>query len=244
MSEKKLSSIVPDLYYDLIARVVPGAAFLTVLCSQSTMFRSLTREVVTQFSAAAVTSTMFAVVGAGYLLSLVSSVFGEMVRLLFFPTIWMFISVAYRRELDVVNEEMGLGVKDGWWVSPLRLDVIYRKLHVFIRRSENARTVVLSKMQAEAAACTNLLAMSLLLLIATLVRNFLPTAATAYLSQTGVITIAWLGALICLFAALNRWYRLIERHIVMFEPSFTRTDAMTAALAAPPNTIAATAGVN
>jgi hypothetical protein len=209
-SPAKVAALIPEVYYDLIARVPAGTFFLVALLVlyRPTVYKSFAGA---RIETGAVLLLMFIVAIAGYSAGLLLSALGNLISWLFWDRTFSDANEKY--ENIVVRIEARLGI------DPLQArssrkkvrnhnDCIYRRLHEYLKEVDVQAKVVLPKMQAEAALCCNFAAGVLIVFVASVIElkhvsslGLLWTAVALALSVTG---------------ARFRSRRVIERHFSYF----------------------------
>jgi hypothetical protein len=207
---KQLNSLVPDLYYDLISRVIPGIAIVTILISLAKGWGDLGRTLAT-LSIGSATIFVAAIGTMGYLSGMLCLPVGEFVRYLLTPFLWRAVVSSSKTIVIKAEEEFGFpGLHSTW--RPSMINMAYRVIHEKLR-STGERTIVLSKMQAESAQCAVLVGFFLLLLTAISLGHCLPQTASTILQQSGVLWVGVVGFSLSFLALIFRSFRLWNRHL-------------------------------
>lgn len=149
---KRINSIVPDLYYDLISRVIPGVAIVTFLIGSLKGWGYLVSFPQT-LNIGSATILLVGTTTAAYLAATLCLPIGEVVRYLMTPFLWQVVLSSSPDFVVELEDEFKLKVAGTW--KPSKINIAYRLVHERLRRTEE-RAIVLSKMQAEAALCTTL----------------------------------------------------------------------------------------
>lgn len=216
---KQLTSLIPELYYDLISRVIPGVAILAVVIGLLKGWAYLV-SIPQTLNFGSATIFLIATMTAAYLAATLCLPIGEFGRYLLTPFLWRFVVRSSRplvheledeinRELEVEHEPK-LSLIRTW--NPSKINMAYRIVHERLRE-DGKRAVILSKLQAETALCTVLLGFFLLSLGATLLRHLLPQEAELFLGQPSVFAVGLMGFLLTVFALIFRNLRLWNKHL-------------------------------
>lgn len=207
---KQLNSIVPEFYYDLISRVVPGLAILTILASLAKGWEYLL-HMLAGLSIGSATIFAAALCTMGYLAAVLCLPIGEVIRYLLTPLLWRAVVRSSYEVVCRVGKEFGFTDLQETW-RPSMINMAYRMIHENLRTSSE-RTVVLSKLQAETAQCGVLVGFFALLLVAISLKSFLPEVASTLLRQPGVMLLGIVGFCLSLLALIFRNFRLWNRHL-------------------------------
>jgi hypothetical protein len=213
----KVNSIVPDLYYDLIARVVPGTAFVVLViltCEPSRRF--VTGQDFSKTTLSLATVLLFVLLGLGYTSGLLATSLGNMSRCPYTKLTWRVAMCGSSELKRVLAEKFGFSLTDRTKVSDCQS--CYRRMHDYIRSQDaSPRTLVLSKMQAEASLCANLSASALLLFCLHLGSNFWLYPPGDLRFHSAELLVNFIVVLVASCASIDRNVRLLERHFVVLQ---------------------------
>jgi len=213
----KVSSVVPDLYYDLIARVVPGTAFVVLViftCEPSRRF--VTGQDFSKTTLSLATVLLFVLLGLGYTAGLLATSLGGISRRPFIKLTWR-VAMCDSSELKrLLADRFGFSLTDRTKVSDCQY--CYRRMHDYIRSQDTSpRTLVLSKMQAEASLCANLSSSALLLLFLHVGSNTWLYPLSDLRLHSAELLANLTVVLLASFASVDRNVRLLERHFVVLQ---------------------------
>ncbi len=182
----KNASLIPEVYYDFIARVPPGAFVLLALIAiyYPGSYALILGE---KFETGSALLLTLAFSVASYTAGLLLSPLGNWIVSLFWNRIFEETCQKYNDLIPEIEKNLGISCSPGQTqsdtsaVSPAKIskhmsvpdlhDRIYRQLHEFLKEVDVQARVLLTKMQAEAALCSNLTAGLLLVLIALVTRR-------------------------------------------------------------------------
>jgi hypothetical protein len=165
-----------------------------------------------------VTVSILGLLGIGYVVALLITPIGDHTRGLYTKRIWRTVLVEDSGARDALKQTLGISLAGNESIPTL--ERYYRVLPDHVRANDSStRTLVLSKMQAEAALCTNLFSCSVLLLVGlactrvfgVVVYN-LPFSSLAGSPVQFFVAIAL--PLFSGYAAYDRNKRNLERHLV------------------------------
>lgn len=235
VKSKDVNSIIPDLYYDLIARAIPGATFVleaAFLSIPSTLFPE---SRIGDVSVGLVTASIFILLGVGYVVALLITPIGEHTRRLYTKRMWKTVLIEDSDARHALRHKLDITLTGSESIATLERS--YRVLHDYVRSNDpSSRTLVLSKMQAEAALCTNLFSCSSLLLLGLacmkafgVIMYKLPFSFLLGSPLHTAVAIAI--PLLSGYAAYDRNKRNLERHLVFLRRLASRDQSIKAASA-------------
>ncbi|HEY3929766.1 MAG TPA: hypothetical protein VGL89_15450 [Candidatus Koribacter sp.] len=161
----KVASIVPEIFYDLIARVVPGFCFVAILAGTYIAetgvphFEAKAEDMGWTASTIILLIALLLAYGIGHLLTPIGDALSQQCR---YPILLR----AARHESALVHElqtqlkETKLSLEKMRWFSPKdrrALSRLYERMHAYLKRQDEQSRVLLPKSQAEAALSSNLL---------------------------------------------------------------------------------------
>jgi hypothetical protein len=216
----KWASVVPEIYYDLIARV-PAGTFLVL--SLVFVFQKATPHLKTVAEMKWEDSLLllFLTIAAGYSLSLIISPAGNWVNERFFGHLWRRCQDEYLSMLVQMQSSAQLECLadfDPKSRSDAQCRKMYRQIHDHLKNVSIQARTVLPKMQAEAALCTNFVVVGVIVLL-----------SMAFLDWTVLwahwqLTILSLVGIVCSYwASRYRTRQLIERHFSLLSMTIDRT---------------------
>ncbi|HJP18998.1 MAG: hypothetical protein CMD96_03855 [Gammaproteobacteria bacterium] len=136
MSSGSVASLIPEIYYDLIARISSGIPFVIVLFWETNLYS----DNVTTLNK---TSVFFVVLGAGYLAGTLLTTISAIIHYI----VWGFLQLVTR----ILNFETSIPTKS------LReiFSTLYEKIDMIAKKDQVAGTI-LKKMEANAGLADNL----------------------------------------------------------------------------------------
>ena len=221
------ASLIPEVYYDLIARVPAGTLLVLVILHYFLQSRGLEfPQVSTWMSANSVSVLVTAVglMGAGGLTGIVISPVADLCRRLYWKREWVAITEkGPYKEIDQKLKELGVSFPDrsGWAsMGSSEFHSLDRWMYDYIQENSERARALLPKLRAEADFCSYLGAAFLLLPVVMLAGNtVLRTSAThAVVSWSGWIVwwlVCWSMTALLLYSGAYRTKRLLLRMLSM-----------------------------
>jgi hypothetical protein len=208
-----LASVIPEVYYDFIRRVVPGVLLLLPL-SLCILFRTLSREEFfrwsSQFSVGSATLVLILFLGMAYILGMTLDLFGAALYFVLLALVWkLWLKMTgFGEKVAPYCQQLGFG--DVHALSPTRIASFAVSIHDNLKANNDQARPILCKMQAEAGFCYNVAIVFIALL--TVVR-FLGLDCWG-LSKKSLLTFGLLPFVImCLngvYRTLNLWNRQVS----------------------------------
>ncbi len=223
MDEEKVSrlaALVPEVYYDLIARIPAGTFLVAALL---VLYRPSLRTIFISGNVRtgpALILLLFLVV-AGYSVGLLLSCIGELVIRVYWDRVWRMVTDRYLDLVPKAVAKLGMRYEAVSWEEIRALPTrgerrrasqeahqqyrrMYRQLHDFLKDADPQAKVVLPKMQAEAALTSNLVAGLL----------FLVPALAFHLQTWRSPALIWdlIALLLSILSSAFRSFRLFDRH--------------------------------
>jgi hypothetical protein len=213
------ASVVPETFYDLIARV-PAGAFLILGGLWSFQLFSSTGAMnrIEKMNWAPATILLLLMLGASYSLAILLTNVGALVHRLLNRNLWINIVLSkeqYKSLIDYFDIQFGFGFqrdeKDKKLqierLKPTEFAQLDRQMHDFLKSINSEAKLILPKMRAEAALCNHLAAAAILLIVLIL--------GTWLLNALGLITLRnpikteglVLGSIVLCLSALASPYR-------------------------------------
>jgi hypothetical protein len=210
-------SIIPDLYYDFIARVVPGTVFLVATCFVCEPSRSLLLKRAAALTGVGLTTTAFLLLlGTGYIVGLLATPFSESIRQLYLRRSWKKALAGSSGTEATIVELFGYSPN----AKPVVLEFCYRRMHDYIRTKDtSSRSRVLSKMQAESSLASNLsTCFSILFFVKVAVAFVGSWSLWSYLQWHSTELVTIIVVLLASFnGAFDRNVRLLQRHFAFLQ---------------------------
>jgi hypothetical protein len=202
-----MAALVPDVYFDLISRIPPGALVLGMLISQ-TAPNTMTAPLVEMAKAswAHAIAVLFLALGASYVAGLMLSRIGLVFGARFFNAFVRSVNEADQSLLSKFSEDIGLGPVDG---KKITFWAAYKTLMEYLRVKEPAGQAIRTKMLAESALCVNLLAAISLALLCWSIADGILTVFTS----PAILCFLMPVFLLALLSTRHRTSRAFSRHI-------------------------------
>ena len=221
----KLVTLVPEVYYNLIAWVSPGTFLIVVIIWIFHFDKSLEFLTRKEINWAVITGFLIFLLGAGNIVGILISPLGDWLhRKTYRYCIWKEFSKRKENEnlLSYLDKEYNLGgypdpTKDCWEdEDKKKIDLFDRLAHDLVKQLDPQAKVIIPKIQAEAALCNNLLAASLILLVILIPLIIIRVFVNYYCTQQFLdacipLFLCIVLALFSYFAGKHRGKRLISR---------------------------------
>jgi hypothetical protein len=236
----KLDGILPEFYYDLISRILPGALLIGgVIFFSGKIDSARALKLVLSLTSTAAFVILVVCGTAAYVLGILLSVFHRGIRWLYIPGVWRPLLVRYAGLIKERQQELGLSHSDELFpdaVGPAAkrsllargksrrianaavrslVQPLYSPLHDFLKTRDPQARLVLPKMSAETSLCDNLVVISLIISVIPLYRLMKAWPVAAPVSQSSEIRTLlalWFISILCFVVARYRYAGLIQRH--------------------------------
>jgi len=216
------AGLIPEVYYDLIARVPAGGFVVLALLGlyHPELYRTVIEGKI-ETGVAVLLVFVFSVLS--YAVGLLLSPLGNWIVERFWCRIFAEASCKYKDLIPGIMKDLaiayyplptkGSSENSSSELAPEQISTsdqygrIYRQLHEFLKEADPQAKVVLPKMQAEAALCANLTAGLLLVFVASVCRP-----------RDMHLALVWtiIGLVLSIWGAWFRNKRLIHRHFSYF----------------------------
>jgi hypothetical protein len=219
----KWANLVPEVYYDLIARVPPGTFVILALAK---LYHTSFQDVFAQPNTGAAVLFTILLLGSGYSVGVLLGPLGEfIVHRLGWLALWKSVSNNYAKITGQAKARFYADYAPfpstpvPIWkliqrsrarrLSTEQCQRMYRHIHEYLKGVDAQARVVLPKMQAEAGLCSNLAAGLIIVACAVAIRHWPDLRNPALI---------WCLLSLCLaaWAARFRTRRLMERHFSYF----------------------------
>ena len=198
-------STIPEVYFDLIARVPPGT-FLAVV-----LFGSLSRDAswyvsqVRGMQWGASLAALVLLLGAGFALGVLITPLGEVLNRGCWYHVWRTIG---QENVSLLNSARGklkiaFKIREGD-PSDEHWNVVYARLHQLLKSADSGANGVLPKMAAELSLCNNSCCAFAIATLALLAR--------IHCGRPELYLSLLIGMIISRFSAKKRTKRFIDRH--------------------------------
>jgi hypothetical protein len=221
------ASLIPEVYYDLIARVPAGTLLVLVALNYFLRSRGLAFPQISTWVSANSVSVLVAAVGmmgAGGLTGILISPVADLCRRLYWKRGW--ISVTERgpyREIDQKLKDLGVSFSNrSTWVSMSSTDFhsLDRWMYDYIQEHSERARALLPKLRAEADFCSYMAAAFLILPAIFLAANVASSisvahAAISWSNWLGWCLVCWSATALMLYSGAYRTKRLLLRMLSM-----------------------------
>ncbi len=191
----KWASLVPELYYDLIGRVPPGALLVVAVMWTLGLFSTGSAfDLLKAQNWALPVVYLILLFAAGYATGILLTPLGYLFRLSYMWWAYRVIMDEYHDVVGDLCEKVGLE-KPTFRSSDVHIDRINNEMYEFVAKEGLDTTNVLPKMSAEAELCNNTAAALILLLLLNLY-------IVAHLQNPGEALLAGADGLVLLVASI------------------------------------------
>lgn len=217
----KWASLVPEIYYDLIARVPPGSLVVATLFVWLHPDPHSALIGLRELGWAPVTVLSVIAVGAAYACGELVGPWGDWVSSLYRFRIFRQVSAGHLPLMTFFRQRFGEDVPDQEpdikKLSDSEVQRIYQQMHDFLKAANEQAKVLLPKSQAEAALCANLCGFVILFLLFSGAWS-----VSHWFFETGAPPVSWRLVLLLLFGAAVAvragWFR--SRQLIRRQFSF------------------------
>lgn len=212
-SIKSLGNVVPEVYFDLIARVPPGA-FVVVCLWALYRWKTGSKIIFLEFNAGTATVALILLLGASYSVGLLLGPAGRLLTERFARHHWNKQCARWGISKLLVQEFLIPGScndeTDAHITAQQNRELIYRRLQDYLKGVDPQARTLLPKINAEKSFCANAAAAIMLVSLATV--GVMGKAVDGTL-------LLWLlaGVAFCVWGSWERTRMLIVRHFSYFE---------------------------
>lgn len=169
---REWASLIPEIYYDLIARIPAGTLLVLGILSYQRLLTSgapFDLQKLRYSSGAFILVLLVLLLGTGYVASMLLTPLCSFLYGRYRPLLWKRYREEYEKEIVEFMQVVQLKFQS---VQPSKLDLrqieeFEQQMHDFLMAKSDHARVILPKMRAEASLCNNLtLVLSLFLLLA------------------------------------------------------------------------------
>lgn len=207
----KWASLVPEIYYDLIARVPPGAFLVIAAMRIQGAFSAGKAFDLGNIKWETAAILLIFLLITGYVAGVVITAVAHSLSLLYKGWVWKRSAVPYKEVIEnFVDNKFHLGLNIKGWKNLDGDDFyrIHRQVQDYLESENDQAKLILPKMRAESALCDNLLASLALLFCFVLFRKASGQNLEGWI---GSLTIIFLSSCLVFWAACYRAAQLIRR---------------------------------
>jgi hypothetical protein len=161
----KWASLVPEIYYDLIARVPPGTFLVVALMWVLGIFSNngaFELKDIKDMSWAPTTASLFLLLGTGYVVGIILTPLGGIIGRTYWLHLWQKIGPHYNKWIVEFNNLFGADLpidedSNIQWHKLKRVHAhrLSRQLQEYVKDKNDQAKLILPKMSAESALCSN-----------------------------------------------------------------------------------------
>lgn len=223
-----VNTILPEFYYDLLSRILPGSAsLLAVLVAAGVVKPAIALERMLTLTSAPVVALYLALGTAGYIIGMVLTYFQWRIRWLYIPGVWRPLLRVYKplilnRESELGPTDFGDDIELALAEQPSSNNAVrklvprlYGPLHDLLKEHHPQARFVLPKMNGEAGLCDNLAVGFLsasLVLCCRVVFRVQGLQGFWRSSEMWSVLGLWLAVILFFLVARHRYRALIQRH--------------------------------
>jgi len=204
---KSWTSIVPEFFFDLIARVPPGILLVLLVLLEFGVLSQTNTDKLFATTGGFVIVLSILLFGAGYSVGIFLSVPGIYIGKLYFKNVWDHFTHTEEAILQEISRKLKLNMKfangkpqtrSDWWR-------FHRVTHDYLKHKDKDARVMLPKMSAEASLCNNTAAA---LTVYPIIRLF-------HCGFHGQLSLLWFVVIVAIFVCMAqiRYRRMIDSQI-------------------------------